>query len=408
MTGRWQRVSMTRSPGKVFEVNNIFVADENHEAAVDVRQNRKRRRSVFEEDPAPAVPSDLSSPSGHAAESEPSSEVPLDDTSRPSTTTAPLPTMETPSLDAPRDTPRSTAEDTENKLAKTISNGETIMQSGERWDDYLLFGNAEYRQSRPNVQLHRTESAAYQDELYNPANFTAPPTRAPPTNNRFLTTHLTESVPPPSALRSPFMHGSSVLPATPLQDASNMSRPRETSESLDPSSAAYPQRNGTEWSGMGASHRAHQRYPSDQLSHISSAHNSPYMQALDSFDRSSHMLDPSASADPAFSDGLGLGHFSLNDPQSQNFYSPGHSPATSPNDGIREQQEEETAQAEEVQHRSQREPTKSISPKAALVDNTATDRWPFFQVSDDIHDHHLTGPGPFPCNVCNISFQRWA
>jgi hypothetical protein len=107
-----------------------------------------------------------------------------------------------------------------------------------------------------------------------------------------------------------------------------MSRPRGTSESLDPSSAAYPQGNGTEWLGMGG-YRAHQRSPSDQLSDISSAHNSPYMQTLDSFDHSSPMLNP--SADPSFSDGLGLGHFSLNDPQSaQNFYSPGHSPAISP------------------------------------------------------------------------------
>lgn len=108
-----------------------------------------------------------------------------------------------------------------------------------------------------------------------------------------------------------------------------MSRPRGTSESLDPSSAAYPQGNGTEWLGMGG-YRAHQRSPSDQLSDISSAHNSPYMQTLDSFDHSSPMLNP--SADPSFSDGLGLGHFSLNDGHNaaQNFYSPGHSPHISP------------------------------------------------------------------------------
>jgi hypothetical protein len=128
MTGHWQRVGMTRSPGKVFEVNRIHVSvtDETYGAAVDVRQNRKRRRSVFEEDPAPGVPSDMSSPGGHAAESGPSSVVPSDDTGQPTTTTAPLPAMKTPSLDTSRATPRSTAEDTENKLAKTISNGETM------------------------------------------------------------------------------------------------------------------------------------------------------------------------------------------------------------------------------------------------------------------------------------------
>jgi hypothetical protein len=128
---------------------------------------------------------------------------------------------------------------------------------------------------------------------------------------------------------SPSPHASPHIQQASFQNVSNMSRPRGTSGSLNPSSAAYPQGNGTEWLGMGG-YRAHQRSPSDQLSDISSAHNSPYMQTMDSFDHSSPMLNP--SADPAFSDGLGLRHFSLNDPQNaaQNFYSPGHSPAISP------------------------------------------------------------------------------
>lgn len=79
-----------------------------------------------------------------------------------------------------------------------------------------------------------------------------------------------------------------------------------------------------------AAYRAHQRSPSDQLSDISSAHNSPYMQTMDSFDHSSPMLNP--SADPSLSDGLGLGHFSLSEPHhaTQSYYSPGHSPHISP------------------------------------------------------------------------------
>jgi hypothetical protein len=50
---------------------------------------------------------------------------------------------------------------------------------------------------------------------------------------------------------------------------------------------------------------------------------------MDSFDHSSPMLNP--SMDPAFSDGLSLEHFSLNDPRNaaQNFYSPSHSLAIS-------------------------------------------------------------------------------
>jgi hypothetical protein len=128
---------------------------------------------------------------------------------------------------------------------------------------------------------------------------------------------------------SPSPHASPNVQQAGFQNIGNMSRPRGTSESLDPSSAAYPQGNGNEWLGMGG-YRAHQRSPSDQLSDISSAHNSPYLQTLDSFDHSSPMLNP--SADPSFSDGLGLGQFSLNDGHSasQSFYSPAHSPHISP------------------------------------------------------------------------------
>lgn len=127
---------------------------------------------------------------------------------------------------------------------------------------------------------------------------------------------------------SPSPHASPNVQQAGFQNINNMSRPRGTSESLDPSSAAYPQGNGNEWLGMGG--YRHQRSPSDQLSDISSAHNSPYMQTLDSFDHSSPMLNP--STDPSFSDGLGLGQFSLNDGHhaSQSYYSPGHSPHISP------------------------------------------------------------------------------
>lgn len=57
------------------------------------------------------------------------------------------------------------------------------------------------------------------------------------------------------------------------------------------------------------------------------------MHTLDSFDintRSSPILSP--SSDPSVSDGLGLGPFSLDDPQSahQNYYNPDHSPQIHP------------------------------------------------------------------------------
>jgi hypothetical protein len=71
---------------------------EKHEAAVICRKNRKRCRSVFEEDAALVLPyitsrNDMSSPGGHATESETLSQAPPKGTSTPSTSTAPLSTM---------------------------------------------------------------------------------------------------------------------------------------------------------------------------------------------------------------------------------------------------------------------------------------------------------------------------
>ena len=111
------------------------------------------------------------------------------------------------------------------------------------------------------------------------------------------------------------------------------SRPRNTSVSLDPSSAMFPQ-GQNEWAYTGA-YRTHRRTPSDQYSDYSSHHSnqaSPYMQTFDSFEsHSSPLLNP--QQDPTFNDGLGLGQFSLSEnqpPPQHNYPSPGHSPRISP------------------------------------------------------------------------------
>jgi hypothetical protein len=104
LTCSWVRVSGLRFAGEMFGINRIFIADEKYEAAVDCRKNRRISRSGFEEevqDPALAIPStiprnDMYSLGGHTAESQPSSEVPSNDTSQPSTTTASLPTTGLP------------------------------------------------------------------------------------------------------------------------------------------------------------------------------------------------------------------------------------------------------------------------------------------------------------------------
>jgi transcription factor CRZ1 len=112
----------------------------------------------------------------------------------------------------------------------------------------------------------------------------------------------------------------------------NFNRPRGTSESLDPSSAMFPQGQSNEWSNMGA-YRGHRRTPSDNFSDISSHsnQNSPYMPNLDSFEHASPMLNP--TQDPTFGGNVDLQNFNLNEnqaPQSQPYISPGVSPQPSP------------------------------------------------------------------------------
>ncbi|QIW97309.1 hypothetical protein AMS68_002827 [Peltaster fructicola] len=85
----------------------------------------------------------------------------------------------------------------------------------------------EFRTFNPHLQLARTESAAYQDELYNPANYNAAPAPKvaklqPPAfthrtlvNQRLETANMARSQSPTSAQRerSPFREGSQLAPA---------------------------------------------------------------------------------------------------------------------------------------------------------------------------------------------------
>jgi len=97
---------------------------------------------------------------------------------------------------------------------------------------FLTLEHADYRQINPNVQLFRTESQAYQDELYNPPttcnpvhSLTAKPSHAPnnylsPHSNslvtkRLETANIARSHSPISAVsreRSPFRDGSPLAP----------------------------------------------------------------------------------------------------------------------------------------------------------------------------------------------------
>lgn len=89
----------------------------------------------------------------------------------------------------------------------------------------------EYRQNGPNIQLQRTESAAMQDELYNPENFSSVPTSAAQqsasSTNSYLSPHrnlvterlqtanIARTSSPTSTMsreRSPFRQGSPLAP----------------------------------------------------------------------------------------------------------------------------------------------------------------------------------------------------
>ncbi|KAL1304837.1 hypothetical protein AAFC00_003763 [Neodothiora populina] len=125
--------------------------------------------------------------------------------------------------------------------------------------------------------------------------------------------------------QSPSPHASPGFQQPPFND----NRPR--SESLDPASAAFPPigYHGNDWAN-GRAFQGHRRAPSDTYSEISTHSNqaSPYLGAADDFD-ASPMLN--AQDHPLFSDGLGLGQFTLSDPQlGQAHISPGPSPHVSP------------------------------------------------------------------------------
>ena len=172
-----------------------------------------------------------------------------------------------------------------------------LQQNGEIAPDvcdmdfaYLHFGDADYRHN-PNIHLFRTESQAYQDELYNPQNFTSTPAPVTKRQQEYLSPHrnlVTERL-----------------------FTANLAR------SGSPSSAVSRER-------------------------------SPF--------RDGSPLAPSADWHPA-----------------------AHPNGTAA--GMRQQQKEEAEQAEYARNmpQLQREPTKTISPKDAVLDYTETDQMPLFQ-----------------------------
>ncbi|KAH0533861.1 hypothetical protein FGG08_007515, partial [Glutinoglossum americanum] len=105
--------------------------------------------------------------------------------------------------------------------------------------------------------------------------------------------------------------------------------------SLDPSSAAFPQPGQVaDWTAFqGHSFEGHRRTPSEH-SEVSSVAPSPYLNNIDSFDPLEQQHSPLLAPQPdsaAYQDALGIERFSISDPQNQQRgISPRHSPHISP------------------------------------------------------------------------------
>ncbi|KIW05282.1 uncharacterized protein PV09_03810 [Verruconis gallopava] len=162
-----------------------------------------------------------------------------------------------------------------------------------------------------------------------PALISSQPSSQSSSNLMNQMTTESQTSPTPPHLLAPGMqrqsssspHGSPALQQGSFQQPGRHSR----NTSLDPSSAAYPQN----WNGVGF--QQHRRVPSDAHSDVSSsAHPSPFLGNVDSFDNHSPLLNP--QQDPSmYQDVMRIGQFSLNDQnQPHPYISPGHSPHVSP------------------------------------------------------------------------------
>lgn len=134
-------------------------------------------------------------------------------------------------------TPQSGAGDVDTKNYNVQQSGENDTTAENASFECLLLDDLDYRQANPNVQLFRTESQAYQDELYNPNQpYTSVPAKpqqqqqqntflSPHRNlisERLQTANLARSSSPQSNIsreRSPFRDGSPLAPSKDWQPA---------------------------------------------------------------------------------------------------------------------------------------------------------------------------------------------
>ena len=139
-------------------------------------------------------------------------------------------------------------------------------------------------------------------------------------------------VPTPPNLMPPDTHSSG--PTSPVSNQGHQWSPnhsRNASASLDPSAAFNNGQQPVEWNGM--QFQGHRRAPSEYSDVSSSAAPSPYLAQQESFESyepaHSPMMHPQQDQQIFGENVLGIGEFSISDPQQQR-NSPRHSPFVSP------------------------------------------------------------------------------
>jgi hypothetical protein len=190
--------------------------------------------------------------------------------------------------------------------------------------DFSLF-------STPNTQAEQYDPSFFVNDLPSPPNQTLNPSEIN------MPSPQIHHSPTPPALLQPDSHSNSAHQSPSFSQGQFQPTSHSRNASLGPESAAYPQ--GHEWGMMPPQFTGHRRTPSEYSDvSVPSAQPSPNLGHHDTFDSIEQHHSPMQNAQDAglYQEVLGIGSFSLSDPQIQHGSSPGrglspaHSPAISP------------------------------------------------------------------------------
>ena len=190
-------------------------------------------------------------------------------------------------------------------------------------EDFSLF-------STPNNQGDQFDPQFFMNDIQRPGN----PSVNPAELN--MSSPQIHQTPTPPSLLQPDSRSPSSAHQSPSFNQGQFQTSHSRNASLGPESAAFPQ--GHEWSMMPPQFTTHRRTPSEYSDvSVSSAQHSPNLGQHDNFESIEQHHSPMQNPQDAglYQEVLGIGSFSLSDPQVQNSnpgrgLSPAHSPAISP------------------------------------------------------------------------------